>query len=71
MAHLLRRATIKEDPEMLTQILSVLFLVGVPIWLVVEEVLHHSHTRSRAARPDQVRRSVRRTVASDRLTRAA
>lgn len=54
---------------MLTQILSVLFLVGVPIWLVVEEVLHRSHKLTRAARPDQVRRSVRRTVASDRLTR--
>jgi hypothetical protein len=56
---------------MLTGILSVAFLVGVPIWLVIEEVLHRSHVRAKAARLLEVRRPGRRTVASDRLTHAA
>lgn len=41
---------------MLTEILSVVFLVGVPIWLVVEVVLHRSHMRARPARRVEVRR---------------
>ena len=56
---------------MLTEILSVAFLVGVPIWLVIEEVLHRSHIRAKAARVVGVRRSGRETVAADRLTHAA
>ncbi len=56
---------------MLTAILSVVFLVGVPIWLVVEKVLHRSRTRVRARRPAGVRRAVRHTAASDHLTPAA
>ena len=56
---------------MLTEILSVAFLVGVPIWLVVEHVLHRSHIRAKAARLIEVRRPGRRTVAADRLTHAA
>jgi len=41
---------------MLTEILSVAFLVGVPIWLVIEKVLHRSHIHAKTA---------------DRLTRPA
>ncbi len=56
---------------MVTEILSVAFLVGVPIWLVVEHVLHRSHIRAKAARLIEVRPPGRRTVAADRLTHAA
>jgi hypothetical protein len=55
---------------MLTEILSLVFLVGVPIWLVVEKVLHRSRRRM-AGRPAGVRRSVRQSAASDRFTHAA
>jgi hypothetical protein len=41
---------------MLTAILSVAFLVGVPIWLVIEKVLQGSHIRAKAARLIEVRR---------------
>src|SRR5437867_935689 len=61
----------EEGKVMLTEILSVAFLVGVPIWLVVEHVLHRSHIRAKAARLIEVRRPGRRTVAADRLTHAA
>jgi hypothetical protein len=50
----------------LTGILSVVFLIGVPIWLVVEEVLHRSRIRLRAGRPVEFRRSVRQPGASNR-----
>jgi len=56
---------------MLTEILSVAFLVGVPIWLVIEEVLHKSHIRAHAARVPGARRRGRQTVASGRLSHAA
>jgi hypothetical protein len=56
---------------MLTEILSAAFLVGVPIWLVIEEVLHKSQIRAHAARVLGARRRVRQTVPSDRLTHAA
>ena len=71
MARLLPKTPIKEGKAMLTAILSVVFLVGVPIWLVVEKVLHRSRTRVRAGRPAGVRRTVRHTAASDHLTPAA
>ena len=71
MAHLLPSAQGEEGKLMLTEILSVAFLVGVPIWLVVEHVLHRSHIRAKAARLIEVRPPGRRTVAADRLTHAA
>src|SRR6266513_328367 len=71
MARLLPKTPVKEGKAMLTAILSVVFLVGVPIWLVVEKVLHRSRTRVRARRPAGVRRPVRHTAASDHLTPAA
>jgi hypothetical protein len=48
---------------MLAEILSIVFLVGVPIWLVVERVRHRSRITLNAGRLVECRRTGRRTVA--------
>ena len=56
---------------MLKEVLSVVFLVGVPIWLVLEEVLHRSRVRVNAGRALEIRKSAQKRLNASRLPRVA
>jgi hypothetical protein len=71
MACLLPLPSGREGGAMLKEVLSVVFMIGVPIWLVVEEILHRSRVRVNARRPREIRKSAHKRLKASRLPRVA
>ena len=57
--------------EVLTEILGAVFVLGLPLWLTVEEMLHRMPARAKAVKPLELRRPARQAVPADRRARAA
>jgi hypothetical protein len=57
--------------EIMTEIVGAVFVLGLPLWLTLEEMLHRVPARAQAERTLELRRPARQTVAADRAPRTA
>ncbi len=57
--------------EIVAELVGAVFVLGLPLWLVVEEILHRLPARAKAEQTLKLRRPAREAVPADRSARAA
>ena len=56
--------------EIMTEIVGAVFVLGLPLWLTIEEMLHRMPARAKLEKLE-LRRPARQAVPADRVARAA